>query len=348
MSRTKEQDGVVLLLVLVIIVATVGSVYAFTSASTLDVLSLRQRTDRVRADMLARSGLEVALRVLEDDGARPDGSTLANRETWLDDWRILSLDPILPGEDSELRIAISDSGSWIPLNQLIQQPGARRPHAASFLTAVIQKIIDDMPGRDEEKFYDAEMLAEGVLDWLDPDEKTRLGEDEASYYANAGSSGAPPNRLIFSLQELGGIPGMDPELLTAFGAYFSPLPWIWAANAESRTGVNPNTAPPYILATIYYGAPTGKKRLLDDRDIFAIMQAREEGKIFCSKPSEDCTTFQATLGLAGQNVFPNFRFESLVFRIRVDARFRNARVRTETLVHRRDIAEHRLLAHRTL
>ena len=352
MSCVKRQDGVVLLLVLVIIIATVGSVYAFTAATTLDVLSLRQRTDRVRAELLARSGLAVALRVLEEDHERDSGSVLHGRDTWLDDWRILSLDPILPGEGlgegAELRIAISDSGSWISLNELIQGPGTRRPDSAAFLTAIIQKIIDEMPGREEEKFYEAELIAEGILDWLDPDKKTRRGDDEANYYKSKGASRAPRNYLIFNLQQLGQVPGLDPELLSEFTAYFSALPWIWAGAADSPTGVNPNTAPPHILSTIYYGAPTGKKRLITDRDVFDIMRARDDGKIFCEMETEDCTTLQATLGMTGQNVFPNFRFSSLIFRIRIDARVRKALVRTETLVHTRDIQERRFLSHKVL
>ncbi|NRA03512.1 MAG: general secretion pathway protein GspK [Myxococcales bacterium] len=348
MSRTGQQEGVVLLLVLVILVATVGSVYAFTAATTLDVLSLRQRADRVRAELLARSGLAVAVRVLAEDGERKSQSALKGRETWMDDWRILSLDPILPEEDSELRIMISDSGSWIALNQLIQSPGKRRPDSAAFLTAVIQKIIDEMPGRDEEKFYEAELVAEGILDWIDVDKKTRRGEDEAAYYAEKGNSRSPRNFLIFSLQQLSDVPGMDPALMSEFEAYFGTLPWIWAGGPSDKTGVNPNTAPPHILSTIFYGAPTGKKRLIDGRDVFEIMRARDEGKIFCELESEDCTGFQAALGMAGQSVFPNLRFSSLIFRVRIDARVRDALVRTETMLHRRDLADYKFLSHRVL
>ena len=345
MNRRDTEDGVVLLLILVIIVAIVGSVYAFTATTTLDVLSLRNRTDRIRAEMLAHSGLEIALQILAEDVDENTPSPRTGKETWGDEWRILSQESIIPEEDHELKIKIQDSGSWISLNALIDLQGKGLSEARPFLLAVLTKVIDDMPGRDEDKFYDPEKLADGIMDWIDVDSVTRLGENEVAYYAKQGGTTDPQNRPIFSLQELSAVPGMDQELLTELKSYFSPFPFVFAPGAA---GVNPNTAPPHVLATIFYGAPASKKRLLDARDVFTIMRSRERDEIFCRGAGEKCTTFQASLGLAGQNVFPQLQFASSIFDVRIEARVRESRFRMRTVIDRTDPAEPMFIFHRVL
>ena len=56
MTRPGDQEGVVLLLVLVILVALISTVYAFTRTTTLEVLRTRQRAVRTRDAFLARCG----------------------------------------------------------------------------------------------------------------------------------------------------------------------------------------------------------------------------------------------------------------------------------------------------
>ena len=52
--RPGRDEGVVLLLVLVVIALTISSVFAFARTSVLEVMSVRQRAERVRAPALAR------------------------------------------------------------------------------------------------------------------------------------------------------------------------------------------------------------------------------------------------------------------------------------------------------
>ena len=70
--RAGGEDGVVMLLVLVIIVLSVTSVGAFARSAVLEVMGMRGRADRGRAELLARSGVAVAMRVLKDDLSNED------------------------------------------------------------------------------------------------------------------------------------------------------------------------------------------------------------------------------------------------------------------------------------
>jgi hypothetical protein len=117
---------------------------------------------------------------------------------------------------------------------------------------------------------------------------------------------APLNRPVFSLDELAPIPGLDPLLLDALKAYFTPYPMFPGANGG---GVNLNTAPAHVLGLIYHGVAE-EFELVDQRDVFEILKARSEGKVFCAGAAQEpCTDFAATVGIAaGETIFPPLTF----------------------------------------
>jgi type II secretory pathway component PulK len=338
------EEGVVLLLILGLIVITIGSVYAFARVSLLEVMSSVQRQAHVRASLLARSGVEIGMRALVDDLFMADEVLSTSLEMPVDPWRILSQTPIeLPEEAGSLRITIRDSGSRISLNALVDLQGELHQDSKPFLMAALERLIDDMPGREEEKLYEIEELADGILDWLDSDDQTRLGDDEATYYERQGSESLPVDRPLFSLDELSAVPGMDDLLLEALKSYFTPHPMF---PEDKSGGVNPNTAPPHILGMIYHGIAQ-EKQLLDQEEVFRILQAREEGKVFCSPEyGEECTSFSELMGFAGENDFPPLQYESDIFSIRSVARIGDARACVTTVVNRSDLEAPQTLLYR--
>jgi type II secretory pathway component PulK len=321
---------VVLLLVLVVIVLTIGSVYAFGRTTLLDVMSSRQRAARVRAEFLARAGIEIALRTLLDDLFMSDDLALAI-ESPHDPWRILSQVPIeVPGEGS-LRITIQDSGSRISLNGLLESDGEPYADSRPFLMAALERIIDDMPGREEDKPYEIADLADAILDWLDRNDQTRLGDYEADYYRDLGEGSPPINRPVLTLDELGAVPGIDDLLLDSIKLYFIPYPMF--PEDDQTGGVNPNTAPPHLLGMIYQGQM--EKQLLDRDDVFRILKARSEGKVLCppeEKPSEECESVASLIGL--DPVFPELQYKSSIFTVRSEARYAEARACVTAVIDR--------------
>jgi type II secretory pathway component PulK len=345
----RREDGVVLLLVLVLIVLTVGSVYALARTSVLDVAGARRRTERVRAELAARSGVRIALRALVDDRIMGEDPLTLSLETQMDAWRLLGHAPIPLTDGGELRVTIRDSGSRINLNALVESDGTRHADSASFLGAALAHVIEDMPGREEEKLYDAEELAEAILDWIDSDDRTRLGDEEASFYAAQGSPSRPGDRPLVALGELADVPGIDAPLFDALAEYFTTYPLYPTLEAS---GVNPNTAPPHVLAMIWLGA-ADDKRFLEQEDVFRVLRAREDGKVFCEgKTGESCVSFEAEIGRVGVTVFPPLQLASDVFTIESEGRaFRNVdgerrgdtRARLRVVVDRTDLLEPTLL-----
>jgi type II secretory pathway component PulK len=338
------ERGVVLILVLVIIVLSLGTVYTFARRSLLDVLSARQRADRIRAELLARSGVSLALRALGEDRSSQDPLARA-LESPRDPWVVLGLAPIQV-EDGELRIQILDAGERIPLRALLDDQGGIVPVARDFLRQALDRIVENLPGRREEKRYDTEAIGDGILDWIDTDKETRLGDDEAKYYEERGAKSGPVDRKLVSLAELGQVPGMDETLLVALGDYFAPAP---AFPRSEGGGLNPNTAPPHLLALLYLVA-NEQGRFVEDEDVYSVLKARQDGQVFCpgegGGTEEDCTDFASTLGAGGETIFPPLAFQTNVFSIRVRARMGTAQACVTTVVNREKVDKIKPLAYR--
>jgi type II secretory pathway component PulK len=316
----------VLLFVLVLITTTIGAVYAFARVSVLGVSSARQRMDRMRAELLARSSLSAALQALRDDAASPDPVHRA-LDFPEDGWALLGREPLAqPDTDLSVQVRVRDAGERIDLNSLLDPMGAALPQSPRFLRDALDLVIENIPGRREEKRYDSEALTDAILDWIDLDGETRRGESEPEYYRTKGARAAPLNRLLFTLAELEGVPGLDDRLLQALDAYFAP------SSAFPRSGggggLNPNTAPPHVLAMIYLVATERDTRFVEDDDVFRVLKARQDGQLFCPPEapieSQRCTDFATTIG-RGEQIFPPLRYQSESFTIEVQARASEAR-----------------------
>lgn len=343
MSRSRDEDGVVLLLVLAVIVLTISSVYAFAHTSLLHMKASVHRMHRTRADLVARSGIHIGLRAVLDDatlgGSRAGGAI----ETPLDPWHRLGSQTIELPDEGTLRITVRDAGQRINLNALINGEGEPHEESRAFLVAALERIIEHMPGRDEEKLYDIEDLADGILDWIDANDTTRLGDDEADFYESLDAP-PPPNRPLWLLTELAVLPDVDDALLRALGHYFTTQPFY---PRLSEAGVNPNTAPTHVLSLIYQGSP-GDKQLLDEDAVFAILRARSEDRIFCPGGGEEpCVSFESEIGRVGESVFPPLGYGSQVFSVRSVAAFGEARACIQTVIDRTEAQEPMTLSFRT-
>jgi type II secretory pathway component PulK len=336
-TRAREgEDGIVLLLVLVLIVVAISTAYAMSKTSLIEVLASRQSAQHTRADLLARSGVGLAERALMDDLIEGTDITRAV-ESGLDAWSLLSRQEIeLPG-GALLRVRIHDAGNKIDINSLVDAQGKRVAETSkTFLKAVLAHLRDTAPEfKGSSALGDQEIddLSDAILDWLDKDDETRVGTPEPEYYVEIKKAKSPPlNRPVFSLDELAPVPGMDPLLLEALKAYFTPYPMFPGTDGG---GVNLNTAPAYVLALIFHGV-ADDQRLLDQRDVFEILKARGEGKVFCPTAGQDpCTTFSGTVGIAdGEAIFPPLTYKSRVFAIDVEATVGETRACVHSVIDR--------------
>jgi len=335
-DRARDEQGIVMLLVLVLVVVAISTAYALGKTAMIEVLSTRQYLQHARASLLARSGVPLAMRTLQDDMVEGDQTT-RSVESSLDAWAVLSRQEIaLPG-DALLRVRVTDIGGKLNFNALVDRDGARVGEASkSFLKAALAHITETAPAFKGSTTYGdqgIDDLADALLDWLDKDEETRVGTPEEEYYVGIKRAAAPPlDRPVFSLDELAAVPGLDPLMLDALKAYFTTWPMFPTAEGG---GANLNTAAPHVLGMIYHGL--GEEfELLDSRDVFEILKVRDEGGVFCPADAvEPCTSFFQALGLAeGEQIFPPLSYASRVFRIDSEARVGETRACVSTVVDR--------------
>ena len=325
-----------LLLVLVLVVVAISTAYAMSKTSLIEVLSTRQHEQYTRADLLARSGVALATRAIQDDLIEGSDITKAV-ESDLDAWAVLSHEEIdLPG-GAVLRVRVRDAGNKIDINALVDPNGARIGESSkNFLKATLEHIRDTAPefkGSSALGDQQIDDLSDAILDWLDKDDQTRLGTPEQEYYVEMKKArSAPLNRPVFSLDELAPVPGMDPLLLEALKAYFTPYPMFPGADGG---GVNLNTAPAHVLGLIYHGVGDDF-RMIDQRDVFTLLKARREGQVFCPMAGQPpCTSALQTLGIAeGEGIFPPLTYQARVFSIDVEASVGDTRACVHSVIDR--------------
>lgn len=209
---------------------------------------------QTKAYYAAKSGLEVSLfriflyrKAVKQFGDKIDKNMLDMI------WSMpLAWPPILPEESSmsakdDLKGALEDSlqdAQWaatisnetgkIDINDLASP-------AAGLANAVREKLIqmiktrlekEDDPWAEEHQDLKPEEIVDHMVDFIDPDETSKISGAESSYYENSDGN-FPPNRAFRTLDELYYIPGMDDTLFR----YLEPL-----ITLHGIKGINVNQA----------------------------------------------------------------------------------------------------------
>jgi type II secretory pathway component PulK len=351
----KRRGGFVLVIVIFLLVLLFAGVATFLRRATLDSAIVRNRDNGARAEALARGGVNLAKILLVQDLIEEQAQRSPAIDSRSDLWAQIGSFPLPPTEDGgTLRIEIEDAAARIGLNSLVAAPpeadeGAAETAAAAeeaaaqggeaapvdeaamqrFLQELFVKVIEEMPGRPEQKQYDPEELTRNLIDYLDEDDVSQRGERENEWYESQDPPYRPPaDHVILSVDELALVRGFDRALVEALRPYVTAYPL-------SGGGVNPNTAPSWVLAAIDTGGPAGSVRTQDEEFVKRVLKCRSELPICDS--GTDCQQVGECLG--GVTPTPPFRFKSDVFRISATARYGDVTRVIETVVNRRDPAD---------
>ena len=113
---------------------------------------------------------------------------------------------------------------------------------------------------------------------------------------------------------------------------------------ELIKGVNLNTAPPHVLATLYYDDGVGL-RLADEDLVRDILKIRQDGGIICS-PDHNIDGCTPVHDLVANAIFPAPTYSTQVFLVKAEARVGQVRRTVEATIDRSDPAVPRLLSWR--
>jgi len=234
MKRLASHHGVALVVVLWVIVVLsllIGG-FAFTMHVETQVTSFSRK--ELKADALARSGIEVArLQLLEHAKTPAEASFDALDQKWASNDEAYR-DQLLG--DGTFTVTVTDEQSRLPVN-LLSEEQLRR----------LMRLLDlDMA--------EADTVTDSILDWIDGNDLHRINGAETDYYNTLPIPYHAKNAPLDRIEELLLIRGITPalyhsrpatakhparpglkDLLTPFGA-------------EPR--INVNTAPPIVLQTM--------------------------------------------------------------------------------------------------
>jgi len=330
----------VLITVLFFIALLVSGIATFLRRATLDGMIAKNRDLASRSEALARGGVQLATALLLQD--RLDENAIDFRsDTRSDLWARAGEVEIPVADGGRLRVRIEDTGSRLNLNAFLGPEGtASDPELAeSFLTAFLDKVIEELQVSDEEKNYDSGELARNLIDYVDADDVELRGDREDDYYQLQDPPYRAANRPLLGMDELGMVEGFDRALVDAIRPYATVYPFTGG-------GINPNTAPSHVLAALYHGAP-GDYRLANEETVRWILEmreaAREEDMVLCEEEEgEACTTLGTEFGTA----YPPLTYTTEVFQVRAEASYGEVRRTVEAVIDRSDPASPLVLAWR--
>jgi type II secretory pathway component PulK len=326
MRRDRDRSGVVLLVVLFFALLLTSSITTFMRRATFDAMIARNREAAAQADALARGGVRLATALLMDDKQSEEAEGQAF-DTYRDAWRQARHSEIATEGGGSLRLRIEDAGARLNLNALFDATtGLHLENTPDFLEAVLEKVVDEMELAPGERLYDPRELAENLIDWIDRDEDRVRGGPEDAYYQDQDPPYRAWNAPLMSVDELRLIEGFDGPLVEALRPYVTVYPFILGA------GINPNTAPPYVLSLLFFDDGVDL-RLADEDTIRDLLEEREEGRILCPQgnSSEGCTPIRQIVTNA---IFPPPSFASDIFTVVAEARVGEVTRSVEAVVDR--------------
>jgi type II secretory pathway component PulK len=334
--RSKDERGVILVVVLVFALLLVTSITTFQRRAMLDSMVARHRDSAAEAEAAARGGVRLAITLLLEDRLQEITGGL-DSDSLTDAWARASGIELPAGDGVVLRLSVEDAGARLNLNALIDG-GKPRKYSELFLTQLLERVIDDIP-TGKSKAYDTADLAQNLLDYLDADEVAIQGGLEDDAYQRRDPPAKAPNRPLLSVDELRLVEGFDGPLVDALRPYVTVYPY---ARAD---GINPNTAPPYVLGLVFHGVGEDFRFASED-EVKSVLKAREGGELVCADDASNPACAVKLQDVLPGEVFPPPTFTSRVFTIRAEATVGEVRRTIEAVVDRGTPSQPQILAWR--
>jgi general secretion pathway protein K len=193
----KGERGVALVLALAVIALLVSLVVDFSYTMMVDLTLAANLRDGQKAFYAARSGVELAKHLLQQDDPAFDSLD--------EDWALLPEHPGFLAADDEgrFKVTIEDEAAKIPLNKLIT--GDTDKKVDLVVRAQIERLFDLLE-------LDPELI-DPIIDWLDPDNNPQPFGAEDAYYQSLPAPYPCKNGPLDALEELLLVKGMTKEIL---------------------------------------------------------------------------------------------------------------------------------------
>ncbi|WP_291315825.1 type II secretion system minor pseudopilin GspK [Desulfuromonas sp.] len=287
MKALRNEEGTVLLLVLVVVALLTSLLTEFAFSTLVDLRLTETFRDSTKAYYLAKGGVRAGRIILQNDRNGYDARN-DPEELWSQG---MGTFPVGGGSVS---VTIEDLGGRLDLNRLVLSDGINPNPAAIDRLLRLFEILEIEEGED---------LTAALIDWIDEDEEIydlRGYGAEDEHYLRLDPPYPTKNGSLSTLGELARVRGFTPEVIGLV------TPHITVYGGEK---INVNTASAQVLMSL------SEDPLIDEAAAEAIIELRE------SKP------FRSSQDLKGLNSLPGlenllrdpFTVKSDTYRITTEA-----------------------------
>ena len=227
----KGERGVALVLALAVIALLVSLVVDFSYTMMVDLTLAANLRDGQKAFYAARSGVELAKHLLQEDDPAFDALD--------EDWALLPEHPgfLAADDEGKFKVTIEDEAAKIPINKLIT--GDKEKKVDLVVRAQLERLFELLE-------LDPELI-DPIIDWLDPDNNPQPFGAEDAYYQGLPSPYPCKNGPLDALEELLLVKGMTKEILYGQEEKKGLIPYL---TLYSDGKVNINTASVEVLASL--------------------------------------------------------------------------------------------------
>ncbi|MEZ4485467.1 MAG: type II secretion system minor pseudopilin GspK [Syntrophotaleaceae bacterium] len=221
MRRLRQEQGTVLLLVLVVVALLTALLSEFAFSTLVDLRLAESFRDRTKAYYLAKGGIRFGRMLLQEDTNDYDGRD----ETWA---QAISGYPV---GDGVVSISIEDHDGRLNLNRLVTSMG----NTDVVIKERLLRLFDRL------EIGDGDELTAALIDWLDPDNEPEEQGAESDYYRGLATPYQAKNGSFDDLQELLQVRGFTAAVFKRLAPHVT----IWGDRL-----VNVNTASRELLLAL--------------------------------------------------------------------------------------------------
>lgn len=248
MNPLRNQEGMALLMVLVVVALLSSLLVEFSFSTLVDLRATETFRDRTKAFYLARGGVEAARMILQEDKNEFDHAS----EFWADQLSNI------PAGDGDVSLKIEDFSGRFNLNSVADKRGNRQPGYHRFIALCEEVLAVDRT--------EARLLADALVYWFDAD-RTKVTPDDG-YYAEQQPAYSRKGGQLDTLDELQMVRYFDAEKIRRLKNYSRVL---------GDEKINVNTASGAVLyAWQFSAAEENIEIIFDQQDIEALLSYRRQ------------------------------------------------------------------------
>lgn len=307
LSPLRNNRGMALLIALSVISLMVVLTIQFNKDMRQNLLVSRTLSNSLTLETMARSGIDIAMAVLNKDAKDADTDSLQ------DSWALLAEEDLSQlFERGSLTIKIIDNSGKFQINSVVQskarQQTEQSPQQASAQEQNARNILWRLLRNEPFKLEDdaARSIIDSLIDWIDA--KDGDGEEEygaeSSYYQSLNPPYPSKNGPVEFIEELLLVKGFTPELLFGTDKHPGLAPLLTAQGHDGL--ININTADPLLLQALHEDLT---------KEMAADMQAFREDKNNKDKLTSTKWISEVLPSFTGQNTLKNISVKSHSFTI---------------------------------